>query len=376
VTGIDIAAIALALAILGVAVYTFARAHRVADSARLVAAEQAALRRVAMSVATNPDDALAAIADEATTLTGAYTALVAEFGGGGAVHATAARNTLSPYAVSDFSVTGDGALAVVARTGEPARIDDYRSLPSGDPVRQRGAWTKLLGSAVAVPVHVGGRLWGALLVVHGKPHAFAPDTESRLASFADLVVTAISSAEAHRELTRQASTDPLTGLANRRVFEDRLEIEAQRAARGGHPLSLVLLDIDHFKVINDAHGHGTGDTVLVELGRRLGSLVRTQDLLARIGGEEFAWLITDADESVAAAVAERARCAIAGQPFEGVGPVTISAGACDLEGAPNAGGLLHGADVALYWAKENGRDRCARYSQVRHEQTGTPSPAI
>jgi diguanylate cyclase (GGDEF)-like protein len=347
----------------------------VAESARSAAAEQAALRRVAVSVAMNPADALAAIADEATTLTGAYTALVAEFDGD-TVRATAARNALSPYQELDFPLTGDGALAVVARSGRAARIDDYRSVPSGDPVHRSGAWTRLLGSAVAVPVHVGERLWGALLVVHGKPFAFPPDTEARLASFADLVVTAISSAEAHRELTRQATTDPLTGLANRRVFEDRLEIEGERAARGGHPLSLVLLDIDHFKVINDEHGHPTGDTVLVEVARRLGPLVRTQDLLARIGGEEFAWVVTDADESVAASVAERARCAIADEPFAGVGPVTISAGACDLEGAPKAGGLLHGADVALYWAKEHGRDRCARYSKVRHEQNKARSTMI
>lgn len=375
VTGIDIAVIALAFAILGVAVYTFARAHRIADSARSAAAEQAALRRVAVRVATNPADALGAIADEATTLTGAYTALVAEFAGE-TVRATAARNALSPYEALDFPLTGDGALAVVARTGRAARIDDYRSVPSGDPVHATGAWTKLLGSAVAVPVHVGGRVWGALLVVHGKPHAFAPDTESRLASFADLVVTAISSAEAHRELTRQATTDPLTGLANRRVFEDRLEVEGERAVRSGRPVSLLLLDIDHFKVINDAYGHGTGDEVLVEVARRLGGLVRTQDLLARIGGEEFAWLITDADEDVAASVAERARGAIADEPFAGVGPVTISAGVCDRAAAPAAGGLLRGADVALYWAKENGRNRCARYSKARHEQTGAHSPAL
>lgn len=373
-TGVDVAAISLAFVILGVAVYAFARAHRIADSARSAAAEQAALRRVAVSVATDPADALAAIADEATTLTGAYTALVAEFAGETA-RATAARNALSPYAALDFPLTGDGALAVVARTGRAARIDDYRSLPSSDPVHAAGEWAKLLGSAVAVPVHVGGRVWGALLVVHGKPHAFAPDTESRLASFADLVVTAISSAEAHRELTRQATTDPLTGLTNRRVFEERLEVEGERAVRSGHPLSLLLLDIDHFKVINDAYGHGTGDEVLVEVARRLGALVRTQDLLARIGGEEFAWLITDADEDVAVSVAERARRAIADEPFADVGPVTISAGVCDLAGAPAAGGLLRGADVALYWAKENGRNRCARYSQARHDRSEAPSQA-
>jgi diguanylate cyclase (GGDEF)-like protein len=373
-TAIDIAVAAMALVILGVAVFTFVRAHRIAETARSTAAEQAALRRVALSVATNPVDALAAIADEATTLTGAHTALVAEFDGE-TVRATAARNALSPYEAADFPLTGAGALAIVARTGRPARIEDYRSVPVYDPVHVSSALARLLGSSVAVPVHVGDRLWGALLVLHGKPHAFPPDTEERLASFADLAVTAISTAEAHRELTRQATTDPLTGLANRRAFEERLETESGRAERAGHPLSLVLLDIDHFKVINDAYGHVTGDEVLVEVARRLGALVRTQDLLARIGGEEFAWLITDADEDVAVSVAERARRAIADEPFADVGPVTISAGVCDLAGAPAAGGLLRGADVALYWAKENGRNRCARYSQARHDRSEAPSQA-
>lgn len=163
-----------------------------------------------------------------------------------------------------------------------------------------------------------------------------------------------------------AATDALTGLANHRTFHERLRAEVERAGRSGRPLSVVVLDIDHFKPVNDRFGHQIGDRLLVEVTRRLDRQVRGGDTLARVGGEEFAWLLPETDGPTAWAVAERARRAVADRPFAMVGRVTVSAGVCDLDSAAGAQDLFRLADIALYRAKHLGRD-----AVVRHE-AGTP----
>jgi diguanylate cyclase (GGDEF)-like protein len=360
---------ALGLAGLGAGALALRRARAVTVRAH---ATQVALRRVATGVVTAPEDAMALIADEAAGLTRADTALVAEFRAGH-VFATTARRTVSPYRTLSFPLAADGALAEVVRSGRPVHVDDYGELSPEDSARRDDVWGDNLGCSVAVPVYVGEHLWGSLMVVRRRPRSLPADTGERLAYFAELIVAAITAAEARRELTRQATTDPLTGLANRRAFEHRLDDEQQIARRTGRPLSLAMIDIDHFKDVNDRHGHGVGDEVLVEIAERLSREARPQDLFARIGGEEFAWLITDADEDQAHAVAERARRAVASSPFAKAGALTISVGVCTAGTGPGTGGLMRGADVALYWAKEHGRNRCGRYSRVVAESP--PAPA-
>ncbi len=160
-----------------------------------------------------------------------------------------------------------------------------------------------------------------------------------------------------RELERLATTDPLTGLANHRAFHERLGAEAARSRRHGRPLSLVILDIDHFKLVNDLHGHPSGDRALREVAGRLRRLARADELLARVGGEEFAWLLPDSDATGALAAAERARIAIRETPVEPAGTLTLSAGVCDLAHAADVTELYRRADEALYLAKRGGRDR-------------------
>jgi len=164
------------------------------------------------------------------------------------------------------------------------------------------------------------------------------------------------------ELTLLARHDALTGLLNRRALEERLAGEAARAQRHAQPLSLVLLDIDEFKAINDVHGHPAGDRVLAEVGRRLEALARTGEPVARVGGEEFAWLLPSTTALGAFAAAERARRAVEDVPFDEVGHVTLSAGVCDLEEAGDAQELYRLADVALYWAKAHGSNLVFRYA--------------
>ena len=213
-----------------------------------------------------------------------------------------------------------------------------------------------------MPVRAGERLWGAIGVSGISDDRALPDPVGRLGRFAELVGIAVSNAEARGRLAALAATDHLTGLANHRTFQERLAQEAVRASRHGRRFSLVLLDIDHFKRVNDDLGHQMGDAVIREAARRLDALGRAGDLIARVGGDEFAWLMPETGGMEAWRAADRAREAIAAEPFPGVGHLTISAGVCDLDQAPQQSELFRLADGALYWAKQHGRDVAFLYS--------------
>ena len=167
------------------------------------------------------------------------------------------------------------------------------------------------------------------------------------------------------ELERMASHDPLTGLANHRLFHQRLSEELAMARRYERPLSVAVLDLDHFKQINDAHGHLIGDQALVEVARRLADMVREGELLARVGGEEFGWILPEADEDGALTAAERARAAVSGTDLAPVGHLTISIGVATLRGDLDASSLYDQADQALLIAKRDGRDRTVRWDGSR-----------
>jgi diguanylate cyclase (GGDEF)-like protein len=155
--------------------------------------------------------------------------------------------------------------------------------------------------------------------------------------------------------------DGLTGAHNKRYFVEFLEREVARCARYRRPLSLVMFDIDHFKRINDTHGHLTGDYVLREMSRRLLSRVRREELLARYGGEEFAAVLPETDHAGARIFGEQIRRLVADDPFEYEGdsfPVTISVGICTLEGQDmETSAFIKLADDNLYRAKREGRNR-------------------
>ncbi len=172
------------------------------------------------------------------------------------------------------------------------------------------------------------------------------------------------------ELERLASQDPLTGLANRRLFERRLDEEISEAQRLHRPLAIAVLDLDHFKLVNDRHGHPVGDQVLRDVATRLGSVLRKGDLLARLGGEEFGWILPEIYADGAVAAAERARRAIGELPFSVAGALTVSIGVALLGDARDAQVLYAHADEALYRAKREGRDRTTLWSQQRSGSLG------
>lgn len=170
-----------------------------------------------------------------------------------------------------------------------------------------------------------------------------------------------------KELLAQAGTDELTGVANRRAFLERADDEISRALRYGHTLSLVMIDIDHFKQVNDTHGHAAGDAALVRMVEACRPGLREHDVLARLGGEEFVILLPHTDAARAVLVAERLRAAVESAPVDtaaGLFHITISLGSATLHHGDGAGGtadslssLLERADKALYRAKRGGRNR-------------------
>jgi two-component system cell cycle response regulator len=181
---------------------------------------------------------------------------------------------------------------------------------------------------------------------------------------------ALKLGETLEALRRLATRDELTGLANRREYDRILSEEEERARRFGHPLALVIVDLDRFKAVNDSHGHGAGDAVLREAARRVAASIRTVDRAARIGGEEFALILVQTDGAAALEVARRAIVAVGRGPIDAGGglmlKVTASAGVAELpaDGA-SAAELFAAADRALYAAKERGRNRAVAAGEAR-----------
>jgi diguanylate cyclase (GGDEF)-like protein len=217
---------------------------------------------------------------------------------------------------------------------------------------------------VAVPLVRGDRTIGVLALYHRTvPEAFDREDAATLASFATQASVAIENVILHREAERLSITDGLTGVWNRRYLQLTLAKEIDRAQRFGRPLSVLMVDIDHFKGVNDEHGHPRGDEVLVELTRRILSQIRSQiDFLTRYGGEEFVIVLPETPAQGAMVVAEKVRGAVADAPFlSDSGPpvsVTVSIGAATYpEDGDSVSDLVGAADAAMYRAKEAGRDR-------------------
>ena len=194
----------------------------------------------------------------------------------------------------------------------------------------------------------------------GQPRYFisqVQDITQRKQAEAALARSMADLEAANRELDRLATTDMLTGIANRRSFEQAVASEIARAARYGEPLALLMFDLDHFKAINDVHGHLVGDQVLIELTRLVRAHLRAADMLARWGGEEFVVLLAHCRLDEARQLAEKLRLLIANHPFDTVGSVTSSFGVTEYRPPESADAWLGRVDEALYGAKTAGRNK-------------------
>ena len=228
---------------------------------------------------------------------------------------------------------------------------------------RRGMIVSLLGYAV---LYLGSAVFASGGVLAGSgvgvPVAYMAGGHAALIAVVWVLarnVERLAAARMRAELMElQATTDPLTGVANRRRLDDELGRLLAQSRRYDQPFSVVLIDVDCFKAVNDTHGHEVGDRVLVEVVDRLQAATRDADLLGRWGGEEFLLLAAHTDHQAACALAERCRRAIASSPMQHAGvTVTASLGVASLGPDDDARALIRRADLAMYTAKSDGRDR-------------------
>jgi diguanylate cyclase (GGDEF)-like protein len=185
--------------------------------------------------------------------------------------------------------------------------------------------------------------------------------------------------ELHRrnvELDMLSRTDMLTGLFNRRHMDEQLRAAIKTARRHGQEIGLLLLDVDHFKTVNDTYGHAGGDAVLRELARRIKGELRAGDVAGRWGGEEFLVLLPQVGLDGAIEAGERVRTVVAARPFDAAGQVinvTVSGG-CSAGLGPSAEELVHQADTGLYRAKDGGRNRIVAAFGADHDQSVAHTP--
>lgn len=261
--------------------------------------------------------------------------------------------------------------------GGPLNASGNGSSASGPPLkRARSEWTpesflaKPLAaadgdgrlatpSALEVPISYRNGVIGGLLIEDDTPSRNWEDEEVLMVkTVSDQLAVAISHARLFRQVQKQALTDALTDLFNHGYFQDRLDRETKIADRNNQQVSLVLLDLDHLKRINDTHGHRSGDLTLCHIASIMKAAVRDVDVCARYGGEEFAVILPQCDRESAIEVAERLRHSIASTPVPKVGQVTASIGVATYPtGAKNKEELVEMADRAMYLAKAAGRNR-------------------
>jgi diguanylate cyclase (GGDEF)-like protein len=326
--------------------------RRSASEARALAREQTALQRVATSVAaeTNPAILFARVAQQVGVLLGAESGYVVRFEGDDEYRVTGGwgRKGVTTLPVGEAHAQASDGLVAELRRGRSVK---RRSVAPG---------THLFAAQhrIGAPIVVDGRTWGMVVALRDRPGPFPRDDEKRIARFAQLASVAVANAHARERLATQALTDPLTGLANRRAFDQRLLEETERAVRHERELSLILVDVDHFKLINDRFGHATGDRVLVNLARDMQAVMRNGDLLARIGGDEMAMILADCPPGEAGEVAHRMLAAIVEDTsLSQRHGVTLSIGVAGLTSGRSAEELLRLADQALYRAKNSGRNQ-------------------
>jgi diguanylate cyclase (GGDEF)-like protein/PAS domain S-box-containing protein len=263
----------------------------------------------------------------------------------------------------------DSIVAEVVETRAAVRIAENRE--SG-----RTSFAPGIRSVLCVPLIAHGRVVAVLNVESNDENAFDESDEKLLTTVAGQLAAGVTRIELFGEVERLAITDPLMGIFNRRHFFARAEEELQRAVRHERPLTVLMLDLDHFKRINDRHGHQVGDEILAAAARACAGELRNGDLLARYGGEELVVLLPDAPIDQAVVVAGRLRAVVGKTEVataDGPVSVTLSIGAAALDGTcRDLLALVNRADRALYAAKAAGRDRVVVWTDETPETPREP----
>jgi diguanylate cyclase (GGDEF)-like protein len=249
---------------------------------------------------------------------------------------------------------GEGVAGWVIEHGEPALIADVAEDPRFVVLEE--ARTPIV-SMLCVPLLARGERVGVVTATSGRESAFRRSDVELLRFVAMTIALDIENVRLHRV----AVTDPLTGAYNREFLTARLPVEIATAIDREQPLSLAMIDVDHFKAVNDNHGHDAGDEVLAEIARRLRAAIRVGDLLVRYGGEEFLTVLPSADAGRAWEVGERMRARVSERPIivaDAAIVMRISVGVAQLrDGSETGAALIRRADAALYGAKARGRNR-------------------
>jgi diguanylate cyclase (GGDEF)-like protein/PAS domain S-box-containing protein len=257
----------------------------------------------------------------------------------------------------DLELATLGYLRRIAETRRPHIVADTRA----DPLWVEMETSRHIRSWAGAPIMARGQVLGFISLDKTEPNFYTPELAERLAAFAVQAGLALDNARLYAEQQRLAITDELTRIHNRRHLFELGEREFRRARRFGHVLSVIMLDIDHFKQVNDTYGHAVGDQVLLVLAERCRKNIRDVDVLGRYGGEEFAIILPETGLPAACEAAERLRQCVAQTRIPtNAGPlgITISLGVAALtESIRDLPSLLDRADAAMYAAKQAGRNR-------------------
>jgi diguanylate cyclase (GGDEF)-like protein len=262
-----------------------------------------------------------------------------------------------------YELTKDSLAARALAEGTMMLIEDVGKMTGDKSLFFQGDGGWPIGTVAVVPLKLEEKVIGAIVVAAERASVVPPDEARNVTLLGALAAPSLEMVWEMEEVSKRARTDALTGLANRRAFDEQISQLLNHADRFGHSLSLILADVDHFKVVNDTWGHDTGDIVLKAIADTLAAGVRTVDVCARFGGEEIAIILPQTALVGAVELADRLRAAVGANRIWAGGneiPVTISCGvACYPDGVLTKEALFAAADKALYEAKSAGRN-CVR----------------